>query len=93
MSGGTLIIVGVAGILAVLSGWLVPIIFKSPRPYGLLGDILVCTALTVVLSYLAWQWIMPALGFKTGWIAVAGSIGDPLALGWVGLWILRKIKS
>jgi uncharacterized membrane protein YeaQ/YmgE (transglycosylase-associated protein family) len=93
MSGGTLLIVVVTGVLAVLSGWLVPIVFKSKRPYGLLGDILVCTVPAVALSYVSWQWIMPALGFTSGWIKVLGAIGDPLALGWICLWIVRKIKS
>jgi hypothetical protein len=40
MSSGTLLIVVVTGILGILSGWLIPIIFKSKRPYGVLGDIL-----------------------------------------------------
>jgi hypothetical protein len=93
MSTGTLIIVFVAAILAVISGWLLPIIFKSRRPYGLLGDILVCTVSTVVLAYLEWVYILPVLGFKPGWIAIAAAIGDPLGLGWVCLWLLRKIKS
>ncbi|GAF85969.1 unnamed protein product [marine sediment metagenome] len=93
MSGGTLLIVVVTGVLAILSGWLVPIVFKSKRPYGLLGDILVCTVPAVALSFAAWQWILPALGFTSGWIKVLGAIGDPLALGWICLWIVRKIKS
>lgn len=90
---GTLLIVVIAGILAIVSGWLVPILFKSQRPYGLLGDILVCTVPTVVLAWLEWVYILPALGFQTGWISVLAAIGDPLALGWICLWLLRKIKS
>ena len=93
MSGGTLLIVVVAGLLAILSGWLVPILFKSRRPYGLWGDILVCLVATVVLAYVEWVWILPAIGFGEGWIAVAAAIGDPLGLGWICLWLMRKIKS
>ena len=93
MSTATLIVVGVAGVLAVLSGWLVPIIFKSQRPYGLWGDILVCTIPTVVLAYAEWVWILPALGFQPGWLSIAATIGDPLVLGWICLWLLRKVKS
>jgi hypothetical protein len=93
MDTGTLIIVVMTGILAIISGWLVPIIFKSERPYGLGGDILVCTVLAVGLSFVEWVWILPALGFETGWIKIAAAIGDPLGLGWIGLWVLRKIKS
>jgi predicted small integral membrane protein len=93
MSGGTLLIVVVAGILAILGGWLVPVVFKSKRPYGLAGDVLVCTIVTVVTAFLSWEFIMPALGFESGWIKVLGSTGDPLFLGLIALWVMRKIKS
>lgn len=93
MSSGTLLIVVVAGLLAILSGWLVPVLFKSRRPFGLWGDILVCVVPTVVLAYVEWVWILPAIGFGEGWIAVAAAIGDPLGLGWICLWLVRKIKS
>lgn len=93
MSGGALLIVVVAGILGVLGGWLVPIIFKSERPYGLVGDILVCTIVTVILAFLSWNYLMPALGFESGWIKVLGSIGDPLFVGLISLWVMRKIKG
>jgi hypothetical protein len=93
MSGGTLIVIVVAGILAILGGWLVPILFKSERPYGLVGDLLLCTIVTVVFSFLSWNFFMPALGFESGWLKVLGSTGDPLALGLLSLWVLRKIES
>jgi uncharacterized membrane protein YeaQ/YmgE (transglycosylase-associated protein family) len=93
MSGGAFLIVVVAGLLAILSGWLVPLIFKSRRPYGVLGDILVCTVPTVVLAYVEWVWLLPALGFKPGWLSIAAAIGDPLVLGWICLWLLRKIRG
>jgi hypothetical protein len=93
MSSGTLLIVVVAGILAILSAWLIPVIFKSQRPYGLWGDILVCLIPTVVLAYIEWVWLLPAIGFGKGWITIAAAIGDPLVLGWIGLWLLRKIKK
>jgi hypothetical protein len=92
MSGGTLIIVVVAGILAILSGWLIPVIFRSRRPYGLWGDILVCLVFTVGLAYVEWVWILPAIGFGKGWISIAAAIGDPLIFGWICLWLMRKIK-
>lgn len=50
MSGATVLIVAVVAILNILSGWLVPVIFKSQRPYGLWGDILVCTLISVALA-------------------------------------------
>ena len=92
MSSGTVLILVVTGILAVLGGWLVPILFKSKRPFGLLGDILVCTILTVGLAYVEWTWILPALGFETGWITVIIAIGDPLGFGLLALWVIRRIK-
>ena len=93
MSSGTLLIVAVAAVLAILSGWLVPSIFRSRRPFGLLGDILVCLVLTTGMAYLSWVYILPALGFKPGWLSVLAAIGDPLAFGWIALWLMRKIKS
>jgi hypothetical protein len=90
-----LLIVVVTGVLAILSGWLVPIVFKSKRPYGLLGDVLVCTVPAVVMAFVEWKWILqlPVFGGMDPWLRVVIAIGDPLALGWICLWILRKIKS
>lgn len=88
-----LIILLASLVLGVLGGWLVPIIFKSERPYGVVGDILVCTIVTVGVSFLSWNYIMPALGFESGWIKVLGSVGDPFALGLICLWLMRKIKA
>jgi hypothetical protein len=88
-----LIILLVSLVLGVLGGWLVPILFKSERPYGILGDVLVCTVITVVVSFLSWNYIMPALGFQDGWIKVAGATLDPFALGLISLWVMRRIKS
>jgi uncharacterized membrane protein YeaQ/YmgE (transglycosylase-associated protein family) len=80
-------------VLGVLGGWLVPIIFKSERPYGLVGDILVCASVSVILSFLSWNYLMPALGFEDGWIKVLGSTGDPVFFGLICLWVMRKIKG
>ncbi|MGD8465128.1 MAG: hypothetical protein PVI09_14780 [Anaerolineae bacterium] len=94
MDRGTIIIVGVTGVLALVSGWLIPVLFKSRRPLGLGGDLLVCLIPAVVLSYVEWNWLLPAIGFsKQGWISIAAAIGDPLGLGWICLWLLRKVKS
>jgi hypothetical protein len=93
MSAGAFLIVVIAGILAIFSGWLLPIIFKSRRPLGVVGDILVCTIVTVVFSYVEWVWILPAIGFGRGWISIAAAIGDPLGFGWICLWLMRRIKS
>lgn len=92
MNAGTVLIVIVAGILAIILGALVPALFKSRRPWGILGDIVVCTLVTVVLAYVEWTWILPALGFESrGWIPVAAAIGDPLGFGLICLWLMRKV--
>jgi hypothetical protein len=85
MSEGALLIVVIAAILAIASGWLVPILFKSRRPFGVL--------VTAVSSYVEWVWILPAIGFGKGWISVAAAIGDPLGFGWICLWLMRRIKA
>jgi uncharacterized membrane protein YeaQ/YmgE (transglycosylase-associated protein family) len=80
-------------VLSVISGWLLPILFKSERPFGLLGDILIVAIPALILSYVEWVWLLPALGFESGWIKVVAAVGDPLGLGWILLWVARKIKS
>jgi uncharacterized membrane protein YeaQ/YmgE (transglycosylase-associated protein family) len=77
MDTGTLILMVVTGLLAVLSGWLIPIIFKSRRPYGVLGDILVSLVVAVGLAYVEWTWLLPAIGFeKRGWLTIAATVGS-----------------
>lgn len=93
MSSGTLMIVVIAGVLGILSGWLIPVILKSRRPFGIWGDLLVCLVITVGLAYVEWVWILPALGFQPGWLSIAAAIGDPLVLSWIALWLMRKIRS
>jgi hypothetical protein len=92
MSGAMLVLI-VTGILGVILGWLVPILFKSRRPYGVLGDILACAIPSMVLAYVEWEWVLPAIGLSEGWIALILAVGDPLGLGLLLLWVLRKIKS
>jgi hypothetical protein len=48
----------VVGILGIVLGWLVPILFKSERPYGLAGDISVCTLVSVVLAFVEVVWLL-----------------------------------
>jgi uncharacterized membrane protein YeaQ/YmgE (transglycosylase-associated protein family) len=93
MREGTAYVLVLDTLLAVLSGWLVPIIFKSRRPYGVVGDILVCVVVAVALAYVEWTWILPALGFTAGWLSLAAVVGDPLGLAWICLWLMRKIRG
>ena len=92
MSSGTLLIVVVAGILAILSGWLVPVRFKSRRPYGLWGDILASTLSMLITGLAEWLFLLPALGI-TGWLAIGIAIGDPWGLALLVLWLMRRMKS
>lgn len=92
MSSGTLLIVVAAGLLGLLSGLLLPPIFRSRRPFGVLGDVLVATLLAAGLAYVEWVWILPALGFETGWLSVSAAIGDPVGLAWLALWLMRRLR-
>lgn len=92
MTAGTVLILVVVGILGMILGWLVPLLFRSERPYGLVGDMLVCTSVSVVLAFVEVVWLLPALGFTPGWITTILAIGDPLGLGLLCLWLVRKIK-
>jgi hypothetical protein len=93
MREGTSYILVLDAILVILSAWLLPVMFKSRRPYTLLGDILVCLIVALALAYVEWTWILPALGFTAGWLSLAAAIGDPLGLAWISLWLMRKIKA
>ena len=92
MSSGTFLIVGLAGLLGLISGLVLPPIFRSRRPFGLVGDVLVATILAAVLAYIEWAWILPALGFETGWLSVLAAIGDPVGLAWLALWLMRRLR-
>jgi hypothetical protein len=77
---------------SVLVGWLVPMAFKSERPYGLAGDIIIPTIVGVVYTFIIYQYIVPMVGM-TGWLAFIGSAIEGIAVAAITLWILRKIKS
>jgi hypothetical protein len=92
MSSGTVLIVVVAAGLGFLSGLLLPPVFRSRRPFGLVGDLLIATVLAAGLAYVEWVWILPALGFETGWLSVMAAIGDPVGLAWLALWLMRRLR-
>ena len=77
---------------SVLVGWLVPLAFKSERPYGLAGDIIIPTIVGVLYAFIIYQYIVPMVGL-TGWLAFIGTAGESIAMAALTLWILRKIKS
>lgn len=92
MSSGTVLIVVVAAVLGFFSGVLLPPIFRSRRPFGVLGDLSVATLLAAGLAYVEWVYILPALGFETGWLSVMAAIGDPVGLAWIALWLMRRVR-
>ena len=80
-------------VLGALLGWLVPEMLKSERPYGVGGDVGASAISAVVLGIVEWSWILPAMGFNSGWIKVVAAIGDPLGLALIVLWLMRKMKG
>ncbi len=89
---GLLLILVVNLIIAVLTGWLVPLAFKSKPPYGLVWDIVACVLSMELLGVLGWLWLLPAFGI-TGWLKLAAAIGDPWGLALIVLWLMRRLRS
>ncbi len=82
----------IAFVGSVLIGLLVPIVFKSERPYGLAGDILVPTIVGVGWTFILYQYIVPLVNLG-GPLAFFGSILEGLAFAAITLWIMRRIKK
>lgn len=76
----------------ILAGWLVPLAFKSERPFGLVGDILGATIVGVVWAFILYQYLVPLVGL-TGPLALFGSALEAIGMGAIALWIMRKIKN
>jgi hypothetical protein len=89
---GNLFIAVLLIVIGALSGWGIPLAVKSPRPYGLLGDILASTLSMLVTGLAEWVFLLPALGI-TGWLAMGITIGDPWGLALLVLWLMRRVKS
>ena len=88
---GTAVIAIILVVVGLLTGWLAPAVVKSRRPYGVAGDIVVSVLIMVALGLVEWLWILPALNI-TGWLAIVATIGDPVGLALIVLWLMRKIK-
>ncbi len=89
---GIAIIAALLVIIGILNGWGVPLLVKSERPYGLLGDVLASTLTMLVVGLAEWILILPALGI-TGWLAIVAAIGDSWGVGLIVLWLMRRVKS
>jgi hypothetical protein len=81
----------ILAIVGVLAGWLVPLAFGGRRPYGLATDISACVLVMLVLGLVEYIWIMPLFNFA-GWVDWLASIGDPLAVALIVLWVMRKMS-
>jgi uncharacterized membrane protein YeaQ/YmgE (transglycosylase-associated protein family) len=77
---------------SILVGWLVPMVFKSERPYGLAGDIIIPTIVGIVYAFVIFQYIVPMVGLS-GWLAFIGTAVESISVAAIVLWILRKIKD
>ena len=77
---------------SILIGWLVPMAFKSERPYGLAGDILVPTIVGVGWTFILYQYIVPLVNMS-GPLAFFGSALEGMAFAAITLWIMRRIKK
>lgn len=89
---GGLVIATLLAVIGVLNGWAVPLVVKSERPYGLLGDVLASTLTMLIVGLAEWILILPALGI-TGWLAIVATIGDAWGVGLIVLWLMRRVKS
>lgn len=76
---------------SVLVGWLLPLVFKSERPYGLAGDIVVPTLVGVTWAVIVYQFLAPMVGLS-GWLAFIGSALESISFAAIVLWVMRKIK-
>jgi uncharacterized membrane protein YeaQ/YmgE (transglycosylase-associated protein family) len=76
---------------SVLVGWLLPLVFKSERPYGLAGDIVVPTLVGVTWAVIVYQFLAPMVGLG-GWLAFIGSALESISFAAIVLWVMRKIK-
>jgi uncharacterized membrane protein YeaQ/YmgE (transglycosylase-associated protein family) len=76
---------------SVLVGWLLPLVFKSERPYGLAGDIVVPTLVGATWAVIVYQFLAPMVGLS-GWLAFIGSALESISFAAIVLWVMRKIK-
>jgi hypothetical protein len=92
MGGGTVLLLLITAVGSILVGWLVPLVFKSERPYGLAGDIIIPTIVGVIYAYIIYEIVVPMIGWS-GWFMFFGSALEAIFVAAIVLWILRKIKS
>ena len=75
-------------VVSVLMGWLAGLIWKSERPYGLIGDLGISLVTTFAVGLLDW-FLIPALGFSNN-LKYMGVAIEPAIGALLVLWIVRK---
>ena len=75
-------------VVSVLMGWLAGLIWKSERPYGLIGDLGISLVTTFAVGLLDW-FLIPALGFSNN-LKYMGVAVEPAIGALLVLWIVRK---
>ena len=81
-------------ITGLLIGWLVPVAFKSRRPYGLSGDLIVSVVTMLVLGAAEWFWLLGAIGLDHPvWLKALIALTDPAFGAAIVLWIMRRVKG
>jgi uncharacterized membrane protein YeaQ/YmgE (transglycosylase-associated protein family) len=75
-------------VVGLLIGWLAGLLWKSERPYGLLGDLGISLVTTFAVGLLDW-FLIPALGFSNN-LKYMGVAIEPALAAFFVLWIVRK---
>jgi uncharacterized membrane protein YeaQ/YmgE (transglycosylase-associated protein family) len=75
-------------VVGLLMGWLAGLIWRSDRPYGLLGDLGISLLTTFAVGLMDW-FLIPALGFSNN-LKYMGVAIEPAIGALLVLWIVRK---
>ncbi len=86
------IILLIAGMTAMglIVGWLAGLIWKEPRPFGVVGDYLVAIVTAIVIGLIDW-FVIPAMGFSDG-LRNLGVVLEPPAVALLVLWLIRRSR-
>lgn len=79
-----LAMIGVGLLIGALAGR----IFRSPRPYGLGGDLAIGAVVAVVIGLLDW-YVIPAMGFSET-LKILGVVTEPALGALAVLWLVRR---
>jgi hypothetical protein len=80
-------LVAEGAVMGVLGG----VIWKEPRPFGLVGDLAATIFTTVMVGLIAW-YIVPQMGFSD-LVKHLGIIFEPPLSALITLWVLRSARE